>query len=201
MSATIGYFGYGSLVNRSTLAHQARPVRASLRGFRRAWRATSMEGGRGVCALSVEPSEEHEIRGLFIEEPAIGLSRLDDRERNYDRHVMDVRLIALEAERPSAEGFFLYRARARHARWGDSSHPIHLSYVDCVLQGFYREWGEAGISHFMETTDGWHVPIVDDRASPTYPRAQILSMAERALVDRALADVGATIRHRSTVSG
>ena len=44
----------------------------------------------------------------------------------------------------------------------------------------------------MATTDGWHVPVLDDRAAPRYPRAQTLTDRERILVDDALATAGAT---------
>lgn len=48
------------------------------------------------------------------------------------------------------------------------------------------EFGEAGVARFFATTDGWDAPILDDRAKPQYPRAQQLSSAETALVDRML---------------
>ncbi|WP_010137298.1 hypothetical protein [Oceanicola sp. S124] len=58
------------------------------------------------------------------------------------------------------------------------------------MQGYLDEFGEAGVARFFETTDGWGAPIRDDRAAPLYPRAQKLSPAERALVDRWLAKLG-----------
>ena len=60
-------------------------------------------------------------------------------------------------------------------------------YLDVVVQGFLREFGEAGAQRFFETTDGWEVGIVNDRAAPLYPRHRVLSAEERAFVDGAIA--------------
>ena len=34
-------------------------------------------------------------------------------------------------------------------------HPLVLSYVDVVVQGFLAEYGIAGVGHFFATTTGW----------------------------------------------
>ena len=65
-----------------------------------------------------------------------------------------------------------------------------LSYIDVVVQGYLREFGERGVRHFFETTDGWEAPVLDDRAAPIYPRHQRLSPDERALVDDQLREIG-----------
>lgn len=195
--AAIHYFGYGSLVNRGTLPPEATPVRARLTGFRRAWRAASFAAGRGVCALSVEPAEGAEIRGFLVREPADGLARLDAREHRYHRHRLPGGRLALENGGGAAPDIWLYRAQAPINRWGDADTPIWLSYLDCVLQGFYREWGEEGLAHFIATTDGWHVPVVDDRERPAYARAQALTAEEREAIDAALAAAGVRARRQT----
>jgi hypothetical protein len=68
--------------------------------------------------------------------------------------------------------------------------PILLSYIDAVLQGFLDEYGPGGPDHFATTTDGWHIPVLNDRARPRYPRAQALSDAQRARVDAVLSALG-----------
>ena len=73
-------------------------------------------------------------------------------------------------------------------------HPILLSYLDVVLQGYLHVFGEAGVQHFMETTDGWDTDVLNDRANPIYPRAQSLSADEIALVDACLTQVGSQLR-------
>lgn len=195
-SAVFHYFGYGSLVNRGTLPPEAVPVRATLRGFRRAWRAASLAAGRGVCALSVEPAEGAQIRGFLVREPADGLARLDAREHRYHRHRLPGARLVL-GNGAVAPDFYLYRAQAPINRWGDAENPIWLSYLDCVLQGFYREWGEEGLAHFTASTDGWHVPVVDDRDSPAYVRARTLAPEERRAIDAALAAAGVRPRRQT----
>ena len=50
-----------------------------------------------------------------------------------------------------------------------------------------------GVASFFGTTDGWDARILNDRASPIYPRAQVLSGQETALVDRHLTALSAVI--------
>ena len=74
---------------------------------------------------------------------------------------------------------------------GKLGHPstpraILQSYVDVVLQGYLRVFGEAGARTFVDTTTGWDVPFVLDRSDPIYPRAQPLSPSERRFVDALL---------------
>jgi hypothetical protein len=50
------------------------------------------------------------------------------------------------------------------------AHPVLLSYLDVVVQGYLQEFDEAGVAHFFDTTDGWDAPLLDDRTHPHYPR-------------------------------
>ncbi|MEO1425117.1 MAG: gamma-glutamylcyclotransferase family protein, partial [Pseudomonadota bacterium] len=59
------FFGYGSLVNRATHAHDdAHP--ATLRGWRRMWRHTAL---RPVAFLTVVPAPGSRIDGLIAAVP------------------------------------------------------------------------------------------------------------------------------------
>ncbi len=193
MTDQISYFGYGSLVNCDTRAPDSVAVRGTLRGWVREWRIAGPTPRGGVCSLTVRPDPGTDIRGLMVREHISGLAALDQREWRYDRldledgtFLTDPDAPAHAVPKPMVRGF-VYRAKHEHYRWGDADHPILLSYVDCVLAGFYRHWGEAGVRHFVETTHGWHVPILDDRAAPRYPRAVPLGKDLRALIDDALA--------------
>ncbi|WP_323785658.1 hypothetical protein [Thalassovita sp.] len=73
------------------------------------------------------------------------------------------------------------------------AHPILLSYLDVVVQGYHQEFGEQGVTRFFQTTDGWDAPILDDRKQPHYPRHQTLARPETRLVDRMLDDIGARL--------
>lgn len=175
------FFGYGSLVNRATHAYpDAAPARAA--GWRRVWRATSL---RQLAYLSVEPAAGHEIEGLIAAVPGADWTALDQREYAYARHD----LTDVSHDRQGVGPIMIYRVEDHHlAPMG--AHPILLSYLDTVVQGFLREFGPAGVERFFQTTQGWEMGIRDDRAAPEYPRAQATTARERAMVDAALQDFG-----------
>lgn len=183
------FFGYGSLVNRDTHAFaNAHP--ATLSGWRRRWCHTHL---RPIAYLSIVPALEAQIAGLIAEVPDADWAALDVREKGYDRlGASDAISHALKAE-PDVQVY----AVPETARAGVSEkHPVMLSYVDVVVQGYLREFGEAGAVSFFDTTDGWDCPFVDDRANPVYPRHQKLSADETAFVDTELARVSARIHRR-----
>lgn len=178
-------FGYGSLVNRATHGY-THVCRARLAGWRRAWRHTRL---RKLAYLSVEPAPGAVLEGLIAAVPGQDWAALDDRERAYDRHAVGD---GVEHGAPQALDIRLYAVPDTHAAAPSVTHPILLSYVDVVVQGYLREYGEAGARRFFETTHGWDAPILNDRARPIYARHQTLKADERAFVDHELRlrDVG-----------
>ena len=177
---TFKVFGYGSLVNRGTLPPHIEVRPKTVRGWRRAWRTASVGANGGACALSVVPDPDTIIDGLVVTFDDVVWPIIEKREKNYDVGYLD--------DEPDV---ILFRARPEVDRFGDARHPIHMSYIDVTLQGFLREFGEDGAARFMATTEGWHVPILNDRAAPNYPRAQHLSSAEQIKVDALLESVDA----------
>lgn len=188
------YFGYGSLVNSATRPQSHEVIPARLFGFRRAWRVSTRRSLlAGACSLTIRAADpDSVVRGVLAAESRVSLPTLDRRERHYDRLTVAADGVTPEAPHPHPGEVYVYRVKPAHDRFGSRRFPVLLSYVDCVLQGYLKVFGEAGVAEFMATTDGWHVPILDDRADPLYPRAQTLSAAERSLVDDALATAGAT---------
>lgn len=93
-------------------------------------------------------------------------------------------------EGPRASDLVIYAFRDGHHAAPTDESPLLLSYIDVVVQGYLREFGPEGVRHFFETTEGWHAPIINDRAAPIYPRHQILNDEERAFVDAGIAAVG-----------
>lgn len=180
------FFGYGSLVNCATHAFEGAQA-ARLTGWRRVWRHTDL---RPVAFLTVVPDDDAEIEGLIAPVPNADWAALDQREAAY------LRAPAAGQVRhtlPHAPEIAVYTIpEGRHGA-PDAARPVLLSYLDVVVQGYLREFGEAGAHRFFETTHGWDAPILDDRAAPRYPRHQRLSADERALTDRHLARLGATI--------
>lgn len=189
MSETFHYFGYGSLINDQTRPPALMAQNAVLHGWRREWRVTGAlsaswvakhKGGakHKVCALSVRPDPTCSIAGVLVEEPMKNLASLDEREVRYQR-------LRVEAETRASkqQSSYVYQALKEHSEWGSADAPICLSYVDCVLQGVIHRFGEEALQAFFETTDGWHVPILNDRSQPIYPRAIKLSVSETELID------------------
>lgn len=171
---TISYFGYGSLVNINTLPAGAHVVPGQLSGWVREWRIWgTTKLGRQVCTLSVAKKDGALIRGVMAREPKERLAELDRREAKYHRVPGVGASFTCDATGEAGPAdMFLYRSKPEHYGWGSDDYPILQSYVDCVLQGFHAFWGLSGVDHFLETTDGWHVPILKDREAPIYPRAQ-----------------------------
>lgn len=184
------FFGYGSLVNRRT--HSYPDVRkARVEGWRRAWRKSPL---RQRPYLTVVPDPGSEVLGLVAKVPGADWVALDDREHAYER--MDV-TGSVTHEVGAAIEVALYALAAAGQEDPGEEHPLVLSYIDAVVQGYLVEYGIDGVGHFFATTSGWHVPVLDDRAHPIYARAQALSAVERDVVDEGLAAVGArVVQHR-----
>ena len=180
------FFGYGSLVNRRTHDYaQAAPAR--VRGWRRAWRKSPL---RQRCFLTAVPAPGVEIEGLIAAVPGAEWAALDAREHAYARRDV-TRDVTHGLNRTLDIAIYAIPKGAHHDPGPE--HPVLLSYIDVVVQGFLAEFGEAGVRRFFETTEGWHVPVIDDRAEPIYARHQSLDADERGLVGDELARVGATL--------
>jgi len=175
------FFGYGSLVNRDTHGYDgARTARLS--GWKRVWRHTRL---RPVAYLTVVPDAESEIDGLIASVPARDWAALDARERAYDRVAACHQVTHTLPHSPEIAVYTI--PDGKHGT-PDETCPALLSYIDVVVQGYLREFGEQGARRFFDTTAGWEAPVLDDRAAPVYPRHRRLSSDERAFVDELLSE-------------
>lgn len=180
------FFGYGSLVNRTT--HDfADPQPAQLHGWRRSWCHTDL---RPVAFLTALPDEHSTIKGMIAHVPGGDWLALDQREYGYDR-VEATNSVTHTAKDPIRIAVYAVPHQTR--RTTNARHPILLSYLDVVVQGYLREFGPKGVTQFFATTDGWDAPILNDRAKPHYPRHRSLNTDETALVDHHLAEINATL--------
>ncbi len=179
-------FGYGSLVNRRTHDYvNAHPARID--GWRRAWRHVV---GRKVAFLTAVPDADSSIDGLIASVPRTAWDALDQREHSYDRALaQDVAHSLGDTAR-----VHIYHAPPERHVPASGLHPVLLSYVDVVVQGYLNEFGTAGVQRFFETTDGWDAPVLDDRRAPIYPRHQALKPEELEVSNFWLNEVGA-VRH------
>lgn len=181
------FFGYGSLVNRDT--HDFTPVHSSkIKGWRRVWHRAPV---RPAAFLSVVPDTHATIDGVIAPVPNDDWQALDAREYAYDRVVVTQSVTHVADD---VRDISIYAIPSKKAAPPDEDHPILLSYVDAVIQGYLREFGEDSAARFVETTEGWSTTVLNDRAAPVYPRAQILTREERAFVDDLLVTVRARVR-------
>ena len=181
------FFGYGSLVNRDT--HDFTPVqRSRIAGWRRVWHRAPV---RPAAFLSVVRDPDATIDGVIAPVPNDDWHALDTREYAYDR------VIVTEAVTHAAKDvrdISIYAIPPHESAPPDEDHPILLSYVDAVIQGYLREFGEGSATQFMHNTEGWSTSVRNDRDAPIYPRAQVLSALERDFVDDMLVSVGAKVK-------
>ena len=189
------FFGYGSLVNRATHDYPvAQPAR--LTGWRRIWRHTAT---RTVAFLTVVPDDNTEIDGVIAGVPHDDWAALDERERHYDRIALS------EDEIAEASTFDLQIYRAKPARSAPPSvrHPILLSYLDVVVQGYLDTFGTSGVESFFQTTDGWDGPVLNDRPAPRYARHQVTTPQERDLTDMLLRGLSSQVQelHETPLAG
>jgi hypothetical protein len=180
------FFGYGSLVNCATHAFEGART-ARLAGWRRVWRHTDL---RPVAFLTVVPDPGSEIEGLIAPVPDADWAALDRREAAYLRAPASDQVRHDLPHNPEIAVYSI--PEGRHGA-PDAARPVLLSYLDVVVQGYLREFGEAGVARLFATTHGWDAPILDDRAEPRYPRHQRLSADERAIVDAHLAQIDSRI--------
>ncbi|MCR9124725.1 MAG: gamma-glutamylcyclotransferase [Rhodobacteraceae bacterium] len=180
------FFGYGSLVNRAT--HDYPGARhARLDGWIRAWCHTA---ARPAAYLTARPAPGCRIDGLIAAVPGADWAALDLREAAYDRVACAAQIGQGALPHDDVAVYAVRDARGADPEGG----PILLSYLDVVVQGYLREFGEDGAARFFDTTEGWQVGVLDDRSAPRYPRHQKLAAHERAFVDDHLGRLSVSLR-------
>ena len=169
------FFGYGSLVNIHT--HSYLPYeKANMAGWRRKWCYTKF---RDTPFLSAHFVDHGQISGLIALVPNNDWSALDERENGYDR----TKIPFYSDNNDGISEIQIYHVPDRNLSNYRSKKGIILSYLDCVIKGYLKQFGEEGVADFFETTDGWNCKIFNDRLNPIYPRHVELSPYERSLVD------------------
>ena len=173
----IGYFGYGSLVNRMTLEtkyEHAIPVR--LNGWRRHWQSRAdgylHHSGKDIALLSVHPHSDGYLSGMLIIDRRDSLPEIDIRERGYDRH----NLGSDQFEFPQGIGqieipqeLFVYVGKTGSEK--PDKPKLLQSYLHTVMAGYLAEYGATGVEHLLETTVDFEREIIADRDNPIYSRA------------------------------
>lgn len=179
------YFGYGSLVNRETRPAQEVAHPARLKGWQRVWehRVTDPNRGKRCTSLSIEPCQTVEsnrdiqgpagIDGVVVQLSVELLAQLDQREAGYERLSLpatDFDLPEELAENVAGSNVMVYRSLPHNRALADEDHPVLQSYIDCVMAGYLRHFGESGVQELISSTRGWERSVFNDRAEPFYPR-------------------------------
>lgn len=188
---TIACFGYGSLVNRATRPAGEWSCSARLSGWQRVWshRVARFGDLDGCSSLNIRRhatrrtawnrsdsgaapgnGDHAGIDGVVALVEAADLPALDAREAGYDRLMLPVSDFVL-AEPIDASAIAVYVSQRTHDHPANDCFPLLQTYIDCVMAGFEDRFGEAGLLHFLATTDGWQSPVVNDRQAPRYARA------------------------------
>lgn len=193
MSNTIGYFGFGSLVNRETLRtdyQDAIPTR--LLGWKRHWQGRQQIGDHNVALLSIHRAASISILGLLVVDLLENLPKVDEREVGYDRVEVGPKDLEIldTGITPTDLPDRLYVYVGKQPAETPQKAALLQSYTDAVMQGFYTEYGYSGVEHFVETTLGFDRPIITDRRSPRYPRAVTISGSMEKAFDDILQSAG-----------
>lgn len=186
----VGYFGFGSLVNKHTLRTSYVDIfQASLRGYRRHWQARSIEiFDNQISLLSIHPDEHYTIKGMMVVDLAENLALVDEREEGYTRHKLETHQLEVSDAVMLPDDLYVYIADEIDGVEENGS--LLQSYLDAVMQGFRNEYGDEGVSHFVDSTMGFERTIKLDRAAPIYPRDVSLSHEEALLYDEELRRAG-----------
>ena len=202
---TIIYFGYGSLVNRETRPPEEPAACARLSGWHRVWghRSAASPARAPSCSLSIEPDVgggggASGIDGVVVALPVEALPVLDARERGYERLTLPASRFDLP-EGLGTDEIHVYRSLPENRLPATPAQPILQSYVDCVLAGYLRVYGEGGLDAFMLSTRGWDGAIENDRAAPRYPRAVEVPGALLARFDRLVAARRGDLPHAAAI--
>ncbi len=186
----VGYFGFGSLVNKHTLRTSYVDIfQASLKGYSRHWQARSVAlFDNHISLLSIHPDETCTIKGMVVLDLLENLPLVDEREEGYSRHKIEHSQLQVSTEVKLPDNLYVYIANEVEGASDDGA--LLQSYLDAVMQGFRNEYGDDGVSHFVDTTKGFERSINLDRKAPLYPRGVKLSDIESELFDAELKRAG-----------
>ena len=182
-------FAYGSLVNPRARQPGIRAVPAALLGWVRQWMHCVDTVHGKVCALTAVPDPKMEIQGLVLSHDDGNFAELDEREAGYFRAKVSARLLTPELGTENID-CFVYVGDKVHRQPGSYEFPIWRSYLDCVLAGYLGLKGRQSGEDFITSTQGWGVPILDDRPRPRYPRAVVITSAQLHEIDDILGEYG-----------
>ena len=137
------------MVNLQT--HQyLNPRPTKIKGWKRKWVSSNIYD---IAFLSVSPCNLTILQGMRASTKNIGWKALDLRETGYIRHNLDNYNMQMYIGDPE---YIDHKIKK----------PILLSYLDCVIQCYYKHFGKQGVKSFFNSTENWDNQILNDRDAP-----------------------------------
>lgn len=171
-------FGYGSLIDRDsrqrTLQCTNVAIPVTITGFRRGWVVPSHE--MSLTGVGVFVERDSCCNGILFDVDELGLVNLDSRElgdsnQNYSRIPVGRDQILGITNHPSLvdDDTVIWVYVVVNPVLPTLEYPIVQSYVDVILAGCSVQ-GEKFTKQFIQSTDGWQYPWINDRNIPRYKR-------------------------------
>lgn len=183
-------FGYGSLINRHSrqlTGQTGKAVPAVVNGLQRQW--GKVDGRYKIAPLVAAVGEGH-CNGVLVKVGCDSLTEFDQREKGYRRIELDPMQVVVSGEATLSDPIWAYVRVNPDAPC--ELQPIMQTYVDTVLAGCLSI-SEQFAKTFVETTQGWHHPLENDRQQPKYGNLAGVLDEQLTQIDRLIADVRSPI--------
>lgn len=179
-------FAYGSLLNKATWSFNAEIELVRVSGWVRQWRQIVQTEKGKICALTITPDTKSTIDGILLAADTQTVNNLIKREVGYNKtEILSSNIFNINNKHSfNNEHFITFVASTQTSAWATKTAPILLSYIDVVAKGYFDLFGLEGVINFFNTTQGWNLPILNDRDQPLYPRALQLNAELLELVDQ-----------------
>lgn len=181
-------FAYGSLLNKATWPFDVDIELVTVRSWVRQWRQIVQTDRGKICALTISPDIKSSIDGILLAADDQTLSKLIKREIGYNRtEILNSNISKNQNSNKHLlkdESVITFISSKPTFAWATKEAPILLSYIDVVAKGYFDFYGMEGLINFFNTTEGWNLPIMNDRSQPLYPRALKLDPEFLNLVDQ-----------------
>ncbi|MBI4550673.1 MAG: hypothetical protein HY710_00250 [Candidatus Latescibacteria bacterium] len=188
----IAYFAYDVLVNPQLRPPDTQAVPGRLKGWVREWRHCIDTPKGKTCTLTVVRHPFTWIDGVYVLDRAARIIEVDHKEPGYQRIRIDFPRQVLGKTHPAVETY-IYTSTGNAYRPdypGLKSCPIWRSYLDGVLAGYLDLGGREAADNFITSTEGWNVPILDDRDSPRYALAVAIPETTQHEIDQVIEQHG-----------
>jgi len=165
-------FGYGSLINkesRNKTGQSGEVIPVRVMDIKRQWSLVVEE--MNLTASGAIYSKGSICNGIIYQVDESELPKFDAREIpfGYSRIALNKREIKALMGYSLPQGIFWVYV-ANNPSLPSRKNSIIQSYIDVILTGCL-DYSEDFAREFIQTTEFWEYPWVNDRAKPVYPRA------------------------------